>query len=153
MLPPGMLPGIASTYVPIIPAAAVVLVVLPVVVEVLLVAVVLVVVVVVIVLVLVLDMVVVVEVLEVLVLLLVLVLDDVVVVLVVVVIVLVVVVSKPTAAKESTIPCPESRSTPAASMSHVVFVMACRICAGVLRPFSIINAAIPAAFGAAAEVP
>ena len=59
----------------------------------------------------------------------------------------------PTAAGALRMPKPESRSTPAASISQAVLVRACRICAGVVKPRAIISAAIPAAWGAAAEVP
>ena len=52
------------------------------------------------------------------------------------------------------IPAPESRSTPAASMSIAVEVSAVRICAGVSVPLAdLSSAAIAAACGAEADVP
>src|ERR1044072_9494648 len=51
-------------------------------------------------------------------------------------------------------PAPESRSTPAASMSMAVEISAVRICAGVKAGFAdLTSAAIAPAWGAAAEVP
>src|ERR1700730_16961699 len=59
-----------------------------------------------------------------------------------------------TAGGAMTRPKPESRSIPIARMSSAVEVMASLICAGVRDGFAdLIRAAIPAAWGAAAEVP